>query len=64
MILMNTAKHCNTDLPLTMPESDEVSPAALVYLIEIATLPVTRVKQIVNLLSRYPDRNTSWISYG
>ena len=42
----STAKHCNADglsrLPLPTPESDEISTAALVNLMQIDALPVTR----------------------
>ena len=42
----STAKHCNADglsrSPLMTPESEEVSPAALVNLMQIDALPITR----------------------
>ena len=42
----STAKHCNADglsrLPLITPESEKVSPAALVNLMQIDALPITR----------------------
>ena len=52
----STAKHCNADglsrLPLETPDVEEVSPAALVNLMQIDALPVTR-----HQLRQYTERD-------
>jgi len=52
----STAKHCNADglsrLPLVTSESEEASPAALVNLMQIDVLPITR-----HQLRQYTERD-------